>query len=54
MDWKQRALDLLADLKRYFGQALSEWVESIKVDPVQHFFSLAAGVALGLAILTVF
>lgn len=53
MDWKTRFQDLCADCKRYFRQAFVEWGESIKDDPIQHFFSFAAGGVLIAGILSV-
>ena len=51
MDWKARFSDMCADCKRWLGQALTEWVESIKDDPVQHIFSIGAGAALTASLL---
>ena len=53
MDWKTRAADLWLDVKRWSVQALGEWGDAIKDDPVQHIFSFAAGLALALGVFMV-
>ena len=54
MNWKQRALDLLDDAKRYAKQAVAEWGEAIQDDPVQHALSFAAGAVLAIGVWSVF
>ena len=46
MDWRSLASDMAADVKRWLGQALREWGESIRADPVEHLFSLVAGAVM--------
>ena len=46
MDWKQRAIDLYGDARKWPRMAFLDWFETATTDPIQHLFTLFAGMAL--------
>lgn len=44
----ERFKALLSDSQRWAKEALADWLETVRTDPVQHTFSVALGILLAL------